>query len=130
MVSFGAWRIARLKRFNIVMVALNAILLILGGVAAQFFLPAGRAFTLAMGAVWLIGFSLGAIFLDYGMLYFYGLLYGLAPVVGEWLYRNAGAAHHGFPIAFGTACAITILIGLVKLVRLLVKNPLPALGES
>jgi hypothetical protein len=124
-VSFGSWRKARLKRFNIAMLVLNIVLLLLGILAARALLPGGWAVPLAMGAVWLVGFSLGAFFLDYGIFYLYAVLFGLAPVIGEWLYLNAGFSHHGYPAAFGTACAVVFTIGLVKLFRLLANNPMP-----
>ena len=65
---------------------------------------------------------------DFGRLYVYGLLIGLAPIVGEWLYLNTGAPHHGFPITFGIAAGIMILTGLFIFVRLLHDNPVPVEG--
>jgi len=55
----------------------------------------------------------------------YGLLVFLSFLVGEWLYVNANAAHHGFPIAFGVTSAIMISVGAVVFFRLLKNNPLP-----
>jgi hypothetical protein len=125
-VSYGAWRLGRLRRFTLVMVLLNLALLILGIIALWVSMSSSWTVALIFGGVWLIGFSLAGYFLDYGMLYLYGLLYGLAPVAGEWLAQNLGASHHGFPITFGIACVIVVLIGTAKLVRLLINNPLPA----
>jgi hypothetical protein len=77
----------------------------------------------------LTGLSLAAYFLDYPMLYFYGVLLALALPVGEWLWRNKLVTHHGFPLTFGIATATMILIGLYKFVRLLRRYPLPATEE-
>ncbi len=81
-----------------------------------------------MGLTLLIGFSAAAYFLDFPRLYAYGLLGALAPLIGEWLYQNMGASHHGFPIVFGTLAGVMILTGLVTFIRFLQNNPLPA-GE-
>jgi hypothetical protein len=71
----------------------------------------------------MIGFSLAAYFLDYPRLYLYGLLIRVAPIVGEWLYRNYGVAHYGFPLVFGFVSGLIIVIGLLTFARLLKNNP-------
>ena len=73
----------------------------------------------------LLSFAVAAFFSDFPRLYIYGLMLALAPFVGEWLYQRLGAAHHGFPIVFGTATGIILLNGAVQFVRLLRNNPLP-----
>ena len=125
-VEFGATRIKRLKKFTIMMLIVNVIAFILGIVAALGF---GRLPTpgpsLTMGLTLLIGFSTAAYFLDFPRLYIYGLLGALAPLIGEWLYQNMGASHHGFPIVFGTLAGVMVLTGLVTFIRFLRNNPLP-----
>ena len=79
-----------------------------------------------LGMILLIGFSLAAYFLDFGRLYFYGLLVGLSPMVGEWLWNLGYVTHHGFPVTFGIASGIMILFGLAVFIRLLMNNPVPA----
>ena len=122
-------RKARLMKFNVVMLIFNVLVLILGFVAALSFgsLP-GQMLTILFGLILLIGFSLAAYFLDFGRLYFYGLLVGLSPLVGEWLWAHGYAAHHGFPITFGSAAFIMILVGLLVFTRLLRDNPVPMGG--
>ena len=51
--------------------------------------------------------------------------YSNTKAVGEWLYTNRGASHHGFPITFGITAGIIILTGLATLVRLVLKHPVP-----
>jgi hypothetical protein len=127
MVEFGAARKSRLKRFSLTLLIVNVIAFILGIIAFLGFrsLPVVGP-PIAMGLTLLIGFSAAAYFLDFPRLYVYGLLGALAPLIGEWLYQNAGASHHGFPIVFGTLGGVMILTGLVTFVRFLQNNPLPA----
>ncbi len=127
MVKFGPARKIRLKKFSIVMLVINVIAFTLGIVAALGFgsLPVGGP-PIILGLILLIGFSTAAYFLDFPRLYIYGLLGALAPLVGEWLYQNMGASHHGFPIVFGVTAGVMILTGLVTFVRFLHSNPVPA----
>lgn len=126
---FGQARRARLARFTVVMLVINAIALILGFVAALSFgrVP-GQMTSIAFGMVLLMGFSIAAYFLDFNRLYIYGLLVGLSPLVGEWLWAHGYATHHGFPITFGTSAGIIILVGLALFIRLLHENPVPVEG--
>jgi len=126
-VEFGAARKNRLKKFSLASLIVYVIAFILGIVAALGFgrLPSAGP-PLTMGLTLLIGFSTAAYFLDFPRLYIYGLLGSLAPLIGEWLYQNMGASHHGFPIVFGTLAGVMILTGLVTFARFLQNNPLPA----
>ncbi len=128
-VKFGRRRTAKLAKFTAVMLAINAAALILGLVAAWSFgrVP-GQMIGILFGMILLAGFSIAAYFLDFSRLYIYGLLVGLSPLVGEVLWTYGYAAHHGFPITFGTAAGIMILVGLALFVRLLHDNPVPTEG--
>jgi hypothetical protein len=126
-VEFGVARKTRLKKFSAALLIVNVIAFILGIVAFLGFgsLPVGGV-PIVLGLILLVGFSSAAYFLDFPRLYVYGLLGALAPLIGEWLYQNMGASHHGFPIVFGTLAGVMILTGLVTFVRFLQNNPLPA----
>jgi hypothetical protein len=128
-VEFGRARKAKLTKFTVVMLVVNVIGAILGLVAALSFgrVP-GQVYTMALGLVFLFGFSVAAYFLDFRRLYVYGLLVGLSFLVGEWLWAQGYASHHGFPITFGTTAGIMILVGLAVFVRLLRRNPVPIEG--
>jgi hypothetical protein len=128
-VTFGRARQRRLTRFATVMVIVNVLALVLGVLAAAnpAWFPGGPV--IALGVILLVGLSLAAYFLDYPILYFYGVLLALATPAGEWLWRNRLAAHHGFPVTFGIASATMILIGLLKFVLLLRRYPLPTPEE-
>ena len=125
-VRFGPARKARLAKFTVVMLAVNIMSLILGFIAAwKIGSVPGQMFSIIFGLGLLMGFSLAAYFLDFSRLYVYGLLLGLSPLVGEWLWSRGYAAHHGFPLTFGVSAGIMILVGLVLFVRLLRDNPVP-----
>jgi hypothetical protein len=128
-VKFGLVRKTKLMKFTVVMLVVNIIAFILGLVAAMSFgkVP-GQIYTIILGMILLIVFSIAAYFLDFNRLYIYGLLVGLSPLVGEWLWTQGYATHHGFPITFGTSAGIMILVGLVVFTRLLRDNPVPIEG--
>lgn len=128
-VRFGLSGRTRLSRFNLVMLVFNLVAFILGILAAISFgkIP-GQMISLGLGFMLMIAFSLAAAILDFGRLYLYGLLVGLSPLVGEWLYTYHNAAHHGFPITFGSSAAISMLIGLAIFLRFMHENPLPIEG--
>jgi len=124
-VKYGPIRKKRITLFTIVMLVLNTIFLILGVIA--FAMPGGSGWriTLVFSGIMLIIFSLAGYFLDLTRLYVYGLMLAMSIPVGEWLYQNRGASHHGFPVTFGFAAAIIFLVGLVKFITLVRDNPLP-----
>lgn len=128
-VKFGRARKAKLAKFTVVMLVLNVLAFLLGLIAALSFgeIP-GQVTSIIFGMILLVGFSVAAYFLDLARLYIYGLLVGLAPVVGEWLWNQGYAAHHGFPITFGIAAGIMILVGLSLFGRFLYDNPVPTEG--
>ena len=129
MVKFGQARKAKLAKFTVVMLVINVVALILGSVAALSFgsVP-GQMISILFGLILLMGFSIAAYFLDFNRLYIYGLLAGLSPLIGEWLWTHGYATHHGFPITFGTSSGIMILVGLAVFIRLLHNNPVPIEG--
>jgi hypothetical protein len=129
-VDFGERRKRKLKKFSGVLLVFNAVVLILGIIAAFTF---GRVsdslFPYLLGAFFLVAFSLAAYLLDILRLYIYGLLAGFAPAVGEWLYNNMGFSHHGFPIAFGATAGIMVLVGLALFLRLLIQHTGEPIGS-
>ena len=125
-VEFGAWRKARLLRFNLLMLVVNIVAFALGLLAASSFgLLPGWANTVAFSLIVLLGFCAAAWFLNFPALYLYGLLIALAFPVGEGLYLYLGIPHHGYPVAFGFTAGLFILVGLFKLLRLVRAYPLP-----
>lgn len=123
-VSLGKVRQRKLRQFSLIMLVANVLIFVLGILAALNFsrIP-GIGFASLLSLFLLAGFSAAAYMLDYPRLYFYGLLLFAAPPVGEWLYANHGASHHGYPIVFGVSAGIMILTGLALFIRLLKNNP-------
>jgi hypothetical protein len=111
-------RRARLRRFTLVMLAMNVAALALGVYAAnqptaqQDSIP-----TVLFPMILLVWFSLIAYFLEIPRAFFYGVLLAAASVGGEMLFRRGYASHHGFPIAFGAAAGIIFVSGLVRFWR-------------
>ena len=124
--KYGRSRQVKMKRFTVIMLVINTILFLLGlYAAANFRAMPGWTVAVVLGLMLLMGFSLSAYFLDFNRLYLYGLLAGFAPLVGEWLFLNKGASHHGYPIVFGFMAVFMVVVGLVVFLRLLRENPLP-----
>jgi hypothetical protein len=125
--TLGRARRARLSKLTRVLLAVNVVALAAGVVVAfnAASVPGGLVAAL-LGMALLIAFSFAAYLLDFPRFYVYGLLLGLSPLVGEWLFVNGYAPHHGYPVVFGFTAAVMILTGLVVFGRLVHNNPAPA----
>jgi len=114
-VEYGKERRARLQRLTRIMLAGNVVALAVGIYmltrpnAGQGYLP-----VVAFSLILLLGFSLGAFYLNVPRLFFYGALAAVAPAVGEALFRRGFASHHGFPITFGLVSMIIVVCGLMR----------------
>ncbi len=127
-VVLGKARRVRLVKFNILMLVLNGFLLILGLLAAIYFgSPQGWLLAIILSLALLTGFTLTAWLLSYSRLYLYGILIGACPLVGEWLFLNQRASHHGYPLTFGIASGLIILIGIVIFIQFIRATPVPEL---
>jgi hypothetical protein len=125
-VRYGPKRRKKMTTFTWVMLMLNVTFMILGIAFALVLRGPGWLNVLPFSAMVLLRFTLAAFLLDLTRFYAYGLMLGLAPIVGEWLYREFGAAHHGYPITFGIATIVIFGVGLVNLLIILREDPLPA----
>ena len=111
-------------RFSIIMLVINLIALILGVLVFRYFNQLTGALINGMfGFILMAGFSVAGYLLDYPRFYIYGSILLIAPLVGEWLYSFHNASHHGFPIVFGVASGLMIIIGAITFIRLLKDNP-------
>ncbi|MBN1266638.1 MAG: hypothetical protein JXA25_14175 [Anaerolineales bacterium] len=123
-VRFGQYRKNRLLGFSRVMLGFNLAALILG--ISTFFGFEGLAewvIPSRFAALLLLGFSLAAAFLQQPRFYLYGVMVAAAPLIGEYLYRNYSAVHHGYPLSFGTSAFILFAVGLYMLLRLIFSHP-------
>ena len=127
-VRFGPKRKARLTTIGVVASALLTVALVIGIVASMSRTTPGWIYPAAFSAVLLVGFSLGAYFLDFPRLYLYGALLALCLPVGDALFRYAGVAHHGWPVTFGFSAAVMLLIGVALFARFVRRCPRPAEG--
>jgi hypothetical protein len=131
----GAWRKARLVRFNAAAFVVLVVAFGLGVLSfVQFDAVPGWVHSARFALSVLIVFGLAAYSLNVTRLYLYGILAAAAPLVGEVLWTRYGAPHHGFPITFGITSAIIMGTGLVHFIRLLreptVTGDLTTLGEE
>ena len=125
-VKFGPRSVARMFRFNLVMVLALTFAFVLGILSfVQFDAIPGWIHTARFSLIFLIGFCIAAYFLDFTRLYIYGVVIALSPLIGEVLYVYLKAPHHGFPITFGITAGAIILTGLVMFVRFLQDHPIP-----
>ncbi len=115
-VRFGSYRQTRLRRLVLVLAVVNVVALTLGAIFAARFQPAiGPAPLILFSALVLVAFSLAAYFLNIPRYFGYGLFLAAAPFVGEWLFREGHASHHGFPVVFGVAAVVIATVGLATL---------------
>lgn len=124
-VKFGQMRIAKLKKFTYILLVVNILAFVLGSiVAANYMKVPGQIISVVFGMILLLGFTTAAYLLDFNRLYLYGLLVGIGPLFGEWLWSQGYVTHHGFPITFGISSGTMILTGLAVFARFLRDNPL------
>jgi len=124
-VKFGVVRKKKMIRFNLIIFTVFLVGFVLGLLSFIDFDIPGWIHLARFGFIVLITSSVAAYFLDYPRLFFYGILFVLSLIVGEWLWINMKVPHHGFPITFGITAAIIIIVGLIVFIRLLRNNPLP-----
>lgn len=127
MVQFSNKRKSKFKK----LILMTNIILVIGIIAGAFFVDLSNLnvkwlFPVTFSLILLIGFSVAAYLLNLVRFYIYGAMNCLAVVVGELLYRFAGASHHGFPVAFGVTSSMMIIIGIVFLVKFIRKYPKPS----
>jgi hypothetical protein len=128
-VRFGEARRTALGKISRLMLVVNILALVLGIIATIYHrsIP-GQMISIAFGLMLLIGFSLAAYVLNLSRLNLYGLLAGISPPIGEWLFSRGLTTHHGFPVTFGIVAGVMILIGLGLFVQLLRRYPAPGNG--
>ncbi len=123
-IKYGTYRKKKLMRLNIIILVVNLLALILGLFSFfNFSALSGWAPSAGFSIIMLTGFSLAGYMLEMPRLYLYAILISAAPMIGEYLYQNFGASHHGFPITFGFVSAALVITGLIILIRLLGKYP-------
>ena len=129
-VRLGTFRKVRLRKFSLIAFGVCTIALILGIVSAANLDWPGWVHMSGFGLAILIGFGIAGYFLDFPRLYLYGILLVFSLPVGEWLYSNLGAPHHGYPISFGVTAAVMFVWGFLKFFHLVRRHPIPAADQA
>lgn len=128
-VRFGAHRQARLLKFGVILLIVNTIAFVLGAFfATRSATPQMWAFPIAFSLIVLAVSSLAAYAVNIPRFFLYGVMIAAAPAFGEWLFRNGYAAHHGYPVVYGTAAVVIAAVGIAKF-TLLVQSRSPMAGE-
>jgi hypothetical protein len=125
-VEFRPPRLARLRKFNVIMFAAMTLAMILGILSAINVSWPGWVHASSFALVVLMAFGIAAYFLSFARLYLYGALFAASPFVGEWLYTHSSVPHHGLPLTLGTTAAVMIAVGLTKFSSILRSNPMPS----
>ncbi|MBC8400650.1 MAG: hypothetical protein H8E14_04095 [Candidatus Marinimicrobia bacterium] len=120
--KYGQGRKQKLMRLNIFSLIILSISLILGIISLVKFSPGNWNVPVKFALVILIGFSLSGWYLNLKRLIVYGFLIALAFVVGELLFRQGLATHHGIPLALGGAASLIIMTGIILLLRFIAKH--------
>ncbi|MBN2414319.1 hypothetical protein JXO52_00675 [bacterium] len=82
-------------------------------------------FPALLAIIILAGFSLGARYLDFSRLGWYGAGLTVLVITGELLFRMGMVSHHGFPLAFGVTGFTAIGTGILLLARFIRAYPVP-----
>jgi hypothetical protein len=129
-IEIGEERRRSLSRASMILLVVNIVAFVGGTVAwfgfgSDWFDIDGLVYPFSLGLVALIGGTAVAYFTHIGRFAVYGLILAAAPIVGEWLWQNGYADHHGYPVVFGVAAVIILAAGLGRFISLLRSHPLP-----
>ncbi len=123
-ITYGSYRKKRMTAVGIIALLVNLAALILGLLSFfQFNTLPPWIHSIRFSIIVLVGFSLAGYSMEFPRLYLYGILLAAAVPAGEYLYQEFSVPHHGFPVTFGIASGMMILIGAAILTRLLKANP-------
>jgi hypothetical protein len=127
----GIPRQQRLRRVGMVTTVVLVIAYFIGVAAAQgfgsdWFELGELVYPVTLGVTALIVFSLTGYSLSVWRYFLYGVLVAIAPLIAEWLWQNDLAAHHGYPVAFGSVAVIMLTAGIARLLTIIRDHPLPA----
>jgi hypothetical protein len=115
----------------VILIILNTVALVAGVViATRNVEPLSWAFPIAFSLIVFAMASVLAYALNIPRVFYYGVMIAIAPVIGEWLFRNGYAAHHGFPVVYGVTSIAIAATGITKFALLLKRHAPVAEGVS
>ncbi len=123
-------KISNLTKIFLLILVIGLILGILGstgGLPLSYKIP---VYPFIFSSILFIGFFLAAHYLNLTRLYYYGVLLASAGPIGEFLYKNSYAAHHGYPIVYGIASIVMLITGIILLVNFIRKYPVLTVGDE
>lgn len=129
-IEIGAERRRSLTRASTILLAVNVVAL-LGGVLAlvgfgsEWLGIDELVYPVGLGLVALIGGVAAAWTTRIWRFAAYGLMLAVAPIIGEWLWQNGYASHHGYPVTFGASTVVILAVGIARFTWLLRSHPLP-----
>lgn len=129
-IEVGEVRRVTLRRVGVVLLVVNVVALVAGvaafvGLSEGWLGYSGLAYPIGLGIAALVLLSAAAYMTAIWRFAAYGLLLAAAPLIGEWLWRNGLASHHGYPLVFGAVTAIMLLVGVGRAAWLIRSHPMP-----
>ncbi len=129
-VEPGTDRRRRLRQVTTVVFVVNAVAMVIGaaaviGFSAGWLNLSGLVYPISLGVVALVIFSMTSYALSVRRYAVYGLLVAVAPLIGESLWRNDLAEHHGYPVGFGAVALIMLITGITRFTTLVRAYPVP-----
>lgn len=128
---WGDDRKSQMKKMGMVMLVVNIVALFFG-MAAWFMARNNPSLSWLVPAplavIVLVLFSALSHAYSVRRYFYYGAMLAVAPFLGEWLFQQGYASHHGFPVMFGLSATVIALFGLQRLFRIL-RQPVPDVGN-
>lgn len=126
MMKSGPLRRKKIAAINVYLNLILVVGIVIGFVVFRELINMDWAFPIIFSALILVSFSLGARYLDFIRLGWYGTGLTVLLVSGELLFRRGMVTHHGLPLAFGISGAAAIAIGVLLLLRFVKTHPVRA----
>jgi len=124
-MKIGSQRKKKIARIHIFLNVFLALGILTGFTAFEKFRDMDWFFPAVFAVLILICFSLGARYLDFPRLGYYGAGLTVFVLIGEVLFREGVVTHHGYPLVFGSSGFTIMCIGVVLLLRFMKKYSIP-----
>lgn len=131
-VQFGKQRQAKIRKMVLIGTVLSSIMLIAGFIVFLTFQgqPMRWLVPSIMSLIFLAAFVAGGLLLEFYRLFAYGILVSASVIIGELLFTQGSAPHHGIPLMFNLCGGIVLLTGVYLFLRFLKRFPDPDGGGT